>query len=456
MAKPPQLREYQQHGVELFEKLAHPPRHFFTWDMGAGKTIGAFSVVQAYKHKKVLIVCPAIVRGTWLREINKHWPHVDAASITLGMTTKVSKVKDAERAISYAADVQIVSYDLLPHIEAEGWDFIIIDEFHALRSPSSKQSKMVRSLFAVNPEAWALGLSGTPIPNEAKQIWNPVNTFFPDMWGTMRKGFQIPWPFQATFCNKEENEYGVDFFGLREENRERLESEFRRVSYRVTQAEFAKHLPPLFVEPIHLDTTKLPGAVAVDWFEQVRNECPHIGIYTHLRQTARELFKVISYRVPNVFLIDGSMSADERDRKLAEAKALPTSVIIGTTHALKEGISLSFQKAALVVEWVTAVSEVTQFIGRFARQDSTSMAPTRVQFVVQPNDTSRAETLSRRIADIQKLIAPSRADNLASDTFAPNDMSEEAFHAELSRLIESQQKRAALWSPGEDDDDDDE
>lgn len=458
MAKMLALREYQTKGVELFGKLAHPPRHFFTWDMGAGKTIGAFSVAQRYGRKTVLIVCPAIVRGTWLREIQTHWPEAKAATITCGSSVKLPKKKLAERAEAEKADIQIVSYDLLPTIKAEGWDMVIIDEFHNLRSAKSRQSRMVRSLFAANPKAWALGLSGTPIPNEAQQLWNPVNTFFPCMWGKMRKGFQTPWVFLSRFCQKEENEYGVRFFGIRDENRERLEAEFGLVSYRVTQADFAKYLPPLYVSPMHLDETKDPVKLAVEWYESVKDECAHVGIYTHLRQTAKDIAGAIGSTnlLTNVFQITGEVDSASRDLILETCRNSSKSVIVGTTHALKEGISLSFQKAALVAEWTTAVDEVTQFIARFARQDSTCNAPTRVQFVVQPNDTSKAEVLARRIADIQSLIKPSRADNLAADTFAPVEMSEESFQSELSRLIQSQQKRSALWSPGEDDDEDEE
>ncbi|HST79339.1 MAG TPA: SNF2-related protein [Verrucomicrobiae bacterium] len=446
------LRGYQQHGIELFGKLAHPPRHFFTWDMGAGKTIGAFSIAQTYTRKRVLIVCPAIVRGTWLREIGKHWPHVKASAITVGRNRALSKKQAALREEAYACDVQVISYDLLPHVEAEGWDLIIVDEFHNLRNPSSKQSKMMRALFRANPDAWAIGLSGTPIPNEAQQLWNPVNTFFPQMWGKISKTFRTPWAFLSRFCEVEQNEYGTRFFGLKEENRDRLEQEFGKVSFRVVQADFAKYLPPLFVEPLHLDQAKDTVALALEWYESVKDECPHMGIYTHLRATA----EAIAAAIPGAFLITGKITPATRDIALAEMRGMSSSVLVGTTHALKEGISLSFQKAALVVEWTTAVDEVTQFIARFARQDSTCQMPTRVQFVVGPTDHGRAEVLSQRIENIQKLVKPSRADGLAADTFAAVEMSDESFQSELSRLIESQQRRAALWSAEEDDDDGDE
>ncbi len=460
MAKAPllDLRGYQQQGIDIFGKLPEPRRYFFTWDMGAGKTIGAFSVAEAYQRNRVLIICPAIVRGTWLKEIGKHWPDRVARSITVGRKLKLSKPKTAKREEAYQAPIQVISYDLLKNVYPFDWDLIIVDEFHNLRNPESKQSQTVRDLFKANPKAWAIGLSGTPIPNEAMQLWNPVDTFFPNLWGKPGRGGKIPWIFLKKFCLCEQNEYGTRFYGLDPDFKKQLEEKFAKVSFRVVQADFAKYLPPLFVEPMHLDAKTDPVKLAVEWYQSVKDECPHVGIYTHLRQTAKDIAKAIgtTHLLTNVFEVTGEVGSGTRDLILETCRNSKNSVVIGTTHALKEGISLSFQKAALVVEWVTAVDEVTQFIARFARQDSTSMAPTHVKFVVQPNDHGRAEVLSERIANIQCLIKPSRADNLAADTFAAVEMSEESFQSELSRMIESQHKRSQLWAAEDDDDEDEE
>lgn len=444
------LREYQEAGVKVFGELAQPARFFFAWDMGAGKTLGAIAVARSHSRRKCLVVCPAIVREVWAREIAKHWPEVSVGVITVGRQRQsLSAKKIAERDLALAADVQVVSYDLLGEVAAKGWDMIIVDEFHNLRSPGSKQSKTVRKLFRLNPTAWGLGLSGTPIPNEAKQLWNPVDTFFPDRWGKPNRPDAEPYTFVHRYCMRETNEFGVRFHGLKPERREELAERFGAISMRVVQADFAKYLPPLFVEALPVPGSIDPVKVAKEWLASLGEEIEHVGIYTHLRDTASQICNAVSGTY-----ITGDIPATTRDQLLQDCRAKPRSIVVGTTHALKEGVSLSFQKAALIVEWTTEVAQVVQFIGRFARQDSKSVAPTRVQFVVGPNDTSRAELLSERIESIQSVVKASRADNAAADVFKPVDMTEEDFQAELSRLIQTQDKRAHLWSASEDDDDD--
>lgn len=453
-----ELRGYQIDGVKLFGRLK-TPRFFFTWDMGAGKTIGAISVAKAYNRQKVCVVCPAVVRDTWVRAFRAVWPERPVASVIYSRTRKgLSKPKATERDLSYQSGVQVVSYDLVGEITPTGWDMLIVDEFHNLRSPESKQSNQIRALFRANPAAWALGLSGTPIPNEAQQLWNPVDIFFKGLWGRTNSPGRVPWTFLNRFANKEVNEYGTRYFGVKDSARAELAEKFAKVSNRVTQEQFAKYLPPLFVEPLFVDEAKLDKAkFAASWYDTVKAECKHVGIYTHLRQTAANIRDKIAVETRRGYYIDGSVPAATRDAMLQEARGLNANgtLIIGTTHALKEGVSLSFQKTVLVMEWTTAVDEVVQFIARFARQDSTSQLPTRIQFVVGPNDTSRSELLSRRLADISSIIRPSRADNAAVETFAERELSDEDYLAEIERMVLRQSKLNSLGGLESDDDDED-
>lgn len=454
LAAGPQLREYQQRGVEIFAGLPEPRRFFFAWDMGAGKTLGALAVAKHFRRWNLLIVCPAIVRETWAREANAYLPWT-VGVIRFGRHRKLSLKAHAERDAAFAADIQIVSYDLLGSVEAKGWDFIIVDEFHNLRSPSSKQSKYCRALFRANPEAWGLGLSGTPIPNEAQQLWNPVDTFFPGRWGKSTRPGNAPWAFVSRYCNKESNEFGTRFFGLKPERRGELAERFKTISFRVTQEEFAHLLPPLFVEALPVSGHPNPVQLAKEWLAE-QNNVAHVGIYCHLKSTAEAIWKAVGQANlgVNTFLVTGNVDSKSRDLILETCRKSERSIIVGTTHALKEGISLSFQKASLIVEWVTEVAQVTQFIGRFARQDSTSQMPTRVQFVVGPNDVSRAEALSSRIAAIQSVLKSSRADEAAANVFSEREFTDDEFAAELERIIATQEKRAQLWSPDEDEEDD--
>ena len=408
--------------------------------------------MKAAGAKRILIVSPAIVRENWAREVTQTLG-VQPGVIRFGPTRKLSAKLAQERLDAYAADVLIVSYDLLGKIRSGPWDGIIIDEIHNLRTCTSRQSKQALSVVRVNPDAHILGLSGTLVPRDARTVWNPVDTIWPGFLGNRTVYGDISWSYLARYCIKETNAYGTIYYGLREDNADKLRDKLSTVAHRVTTEDFAQYLPPLHVQPIHIWSDR-PDIlkIARDWYESVRWDVDHVGIYCHHRKTAEDLMSHLKAGM----CITGRMPAYVRDSVIQDSRASDSSLIVGTTHALSQGISLSFQKAVLVVEWVTAPDQIVQFIGRFARQDSVSMAPTTVSFLVGPNDTGRAEKLCNRITDINKLLTPGKSETIAQQAFEAKEMGEDEFEASVARLIEGSQKRAQLWSTDEEDIDADE
>lgn len=458
------LRPYQAQAVQDFSDRPAPQRMFFAWEMGAGKTLAAIECVRTAKWSnnfqgkpfRLLVICPAIVRPMWQRELTKAFG-VCVGSIRWSPKARLGKAEALEREVAYDSAIQVTSFELAPYVKDAPWNFIIIDEVHNLRSGTSKQSKTVRRKLDANLEALALGLSGTLIPNEAKQLWNPVDTFWPGMWGEPKASGNGSWAFESEFCNREESSHGVNYYGLREDRRARLETKLAPLCSRVVQSDFAAYLPPLFVEPLFADNVPDPVEVAVKWYIETRESAAHIGIYCHLRDTARRIYEALSRRASTMVhatLITGDTSVARRDMYLAQMRGASESLIVGTTHALNEGVSLSFQKAALVCEWTTSVDQTLQFIGRFARQDSASQAPTYVSYLVGPNDVGRADRIRERIESINSVLKAGEAERRAEQLFRPYEMSEDAFAAEVSRICSGVSKRGMLWDADDSDDED--
>lgn len=443
-------RPYQIEGIQRFLDRPLPMRFFFAWEMGAGKTFASLLAMQKAGVKTLLIICPAIVRDTWGREVEVVFSR-DCGIIRYGRKRKLSIVKDEERQKSYEAPIQIVSYDLLGECSGGPWDGIIVDECHSLRDPQSIQSKRVKALLRSNVGCHAIGLSGTFIPGQAKQAWNPIDTFIPGALGHYGS-------FQRSYCKREENVYatsGFNFFGLREDKRDELQSKLAPFIHRVTQSEFAKYLPPLNVEPLHCSDSRLDRVkFAVDWFESVRHEQPHVGIYTHHRALAQQIYDNLLPKTGYATLIMGDSNVSYRDQWLRQCQDQEHSLVIGTTHALGQGVSLSFQKCALVVEWTTAPDQVLQFIGRFSRQDSLTQAPTSLQFLVGPNDVGRSDKLLSRVSDINHLIRAGRAETKTAAAFEAKGMEDDEFEAAMARLIRGTEKRSLLWGDENDEDGD--
>lgn len=411
--------------------------------------------MQRVHARRILIVSPALVRENWKREVERTLK-LTPGVIRWGRERKLSVQEDVQRCVQYSMDIQIVSYDLLGHVDVQ-WDGIILDEAHCLRNPLSQQSKRIWALLQMNPQAHCIALTATLIPKEPRQVFGLVDSLRPGFFGKRSKVGDVGWHFLNKYCNKEVNAYGIMYRGLKKENAHVLEKKLLEVSHRVTGRDFAKYMPPLHVEPLHTDACG-PGYIdmALQWVATRVDEIAHIGVYTHLRETAYMIAEQLARAHRNVLCITGKDSAKVRDDYLETARDSDNSIIVGTTHALNQGVSLSFQKAALVVEWTTSPSEVIQFIGRFARQDSASDAPTTINFIVGPNDVGRSGRLLGRISDINRLLAPGLNEDNAQKAFAPTEQTEAEFEASVAQLIKGVGRRSLLWSADDDHEDDDE
>eukprot|EP01135_Chromosphaera_perkinsii_P009011 Nk52_evm29s1569 gene=Nk52_evmTU29s1569 len=153
-------------------------------DMGLGKSIQTIALIvarpkEAARFGGTLIVCPASVIDSWVEQINEHC--VDGALKVHAHIGK-NRIWDKEKLLKY--DVVITSYDTL-HREPEPfpeppaqpchdslraitWHRIVLDESHIIRNHLSKRTVTLLNMQGHN--RWCL--SGTPIVNEAKDIYS--------------------------------------------------------------------------------------------------------------------------------------------------------------------------------------------------------------------------------------------------------------------------------------------
>jgi DNA-directed RNA polymerase specialized sigma subunit len=183
--------------------------------MGVGKTITG--VVAALHHKanelanggkpkKTLIVAPKGIMSDWGKEIGKH-TNSSAMYIGSGLSKKdadgnVMKDKDGrklwgqdkteqhatdfksfkanmDKHASEGHDFHIVSYDTYmnnhKHFTGSGmYDNVIIDEVHAFKNAGGKRGKSLAESTSKFSNVW--GLSGTPMENDAREVYSLVNT----------------------------------------------------------------------------------------------------------------------------------------------------------------------------------------------------------------------------------------------------------------------------------------
>ena len=136
-------------------------------EAGCGKTIPILyhitNLFMSGEIKDCLIVCPASVRGSWRRDIEK-----------------LSGLRRP-----YTKNITVVSYDLVWRRKEyeKDWDCIVLDESHCIASRSSKRTKFLQRL--KNRSKYRYILTGTPMHNgHYEDYWSQMEFLIPGYLGT--------------------------------------------------------------------------------------------------------------------------------------------------------------------------------------------------------------------------------------------------------------------------------
>lgn len=421
------LRPFQQEAIAWFMQLPRR-RAILAHATGAGKTRTALEIAAHLGAKRLLVVASAMARPTWVREAQR-WSTYQIHSIRFGKgNSSLTKAQRAERDAAYAAEAQVTSYALLKHLDASPRDLVIVDEAHALRDPNSQQSRQAKAFLHAYPEMPALVLTATPIPNEVVDIWNLVDSLYPGYLGDPTDTGEAPWSFRRAYCQCEEGWEGrKKFFGARVENLPRLAKKLAPIMHRVSSEEVALHTPALNTNIQWVDEPRVTDRqIAAEWLEAREAEgSTHVGLFCWLHKTAAELHAEARKQGWEAVHIDGTMSPEARQSALDKAQALPRCCVVGTAGSLAESVSLSFLKQGLIFEWRATPGQAVQFAGRFARQDSTSMAPTYLLYVARTDDTVDAERLQERLSAISSLYKQDDKAEQLREIMKPRPLDEE-------------------------------
>lgn len=449
------LRPYQQAAINKFFSLP-VPRLILAHATGAGKTRTALEIAKRLDVQRLLILGSAQSRATWPKEAEQWWPEATMASVRFGPTNKsLSAAQQAERDAAYEAKFRVSSFALMKHLGGEAPDLLIVDEAHALQSPTSQQSRLVRTYVHAYPKLPVLLLTATPAPNEIMGIYNLVDTIYPNMLGEPTKAGEVSWAFRNQYCQVKEGWQGTRvYYGSRPENMPRLANKLAPIMHRVSDLEVAAFAPPLNASILWVDEPKATDAgVAKDWLTGREAEgCTHVGLFAWTHNTAYNLAKQARAEGWPVMVITGSIAPEVRRTMLATAEAEPRMCIVGTAGSLAMSISLSLLKQALVFEWRATPGQALQFSGRFARQDSKSQAITYLKYVARPDDEGAAKVLRGRLAAASALYEQDSRAAALMDVMAPREMSEERLQAMADSMFSD--TRPSLGGIIEEDDED--
>ena len=182
------LRPYQQAGVNWLRLLSQLGLGAcLADDMGLGKTMQVISLLLVMKKsgsdKPSLLVLPASLLANWKTELERFAPSLRCLFIHSSQLNK--KAMDAMANESTALnniDVVLTTYGTLMRqdwLQQQEWQLLVLDEAQAIKNPSARQSKAVKTLKAKS----RIALTGTPVENRLSDLWSLFDFLNPGLLG---------------------------------------------------------------------------------------------------------------------------------------------------------------------------------------------------------------------------------------------------------------------------------
>jgi superfamily II DNA or RNA helicase len=446
-----ELYSFQQQGIDdILKAKERDNRWILNFETGLGKSATSLTALRHLNAKRILIVCPAIVRMSWRREIAKWWLErtPDVGIISYGRSRKLSKKQSASREHSYTQPIQIVSYNLLREVSLENFDAIVIDEIHKIAHPTSSQSKAVRDAIRACPRAMVLGLTATLMPNHIGDVWNPLDTLWPGRFGTQKNTLKKCFKFLKRYTNMVHNGYGYQSTGVNTLHAKELEHRLTFVSSRATKAQVAHLLPPFIVTPLYFNPSELASkdapeiSGALQWHES--GETSHTCIFTHRKATAFAIAERIAKKGELVFHVDGETQSDSRLSKI-DSWRTHGGTFVATMHSCGIGINgLERAERVLFAELYHRPETVLQALGRFSRLSSESAAS--VSLLVPEGTPAEivVEVVLNKIEAINKTIKAGDSETKLVEAMQMNDDDDDLLRS-LSAIAERAEGKASVW-----------
>lgn len=184
----------------------------FLFEMGCGKTLTAIAVAgTGYKlgHlRRVLIVAPTSVCAVWPKEFQEYADFPYTVRTLLG--TKAQRLKelgDLEKWPFPALQVAVINYEstwrdgIFEALQDYDADLIICDESQRIKTFDAAQSKAMHRLG--DRARYKLILSGTPVQNDAMDIFSQYRFLDPTIFGQNYYTFRNRYAVMGGFNKKQ-------------------------------------------------------------------------------------------------------------------------------------------------------------------------------------------------------------------------------------------------------------
>jgi len=366
--------------------------------MGVGKTIEAIAILNFFKAKSVLIVCPASMKGTWSEALSTFLFH---------------KLK-----------AKIISYNMASNFNKkwENWsfkyDFLILDECHYVKTPKSIRTKAILGRDGlIHKTLHTIALSGTPITNRPIELYPLLKALCPQTINDMSY-----WDYAKTFCNSFKGKWGYNVSGANKKTLPglgvKLRSEFM---VRRNKKDVLPFLPSKQVRQIiinqNTETKKLFEKISkfttvkgdkVTLSKHVATERRMIGelkvpkTVEHIKDQLKQKDKIVVFahhisvldeleerlKPCGLVRLDGSTSESKRTKYVKQFQTdKETRIFLGSITAAGIGITLTASDYMVIVEpsWVPGENnQATDRIHRIGQENKVL-----IDFIIYENSIDK-------------------------------------------------------------------
>jgi SWI/SNF-related matrix-associated actin-dependent regulator of chromatin subfamily A-like protein 1 len=435
------LRPYQREGADFLSSGARA--RLLGDEPGLGKTRQAIHACDTLGVKRVLVLAPAVAKSHWQREFE-----------TLQALKRRVQVITSQRDIIPQGMplAAILNFDMVHSPEQplrrklleHEWDVLILDEIHALKTPSAKRTRFVygRRLDGegglISRCRHVLGLSGTIMPNNAAELWPHLHALAPSLIpDPLRPGQPLSYQrFVDSYAVTRATPWGDKIVGSK--NLPDLKRKLASFMLRRRKVDVLRDLPPLTFElyaltldtlpPVtdpafdQLDDTDLenvinqPGAIStvrrvlgeakveptVQLVLSELNADPRgkVIVFAHHLSVLDALAEAFFGKIRTV-RIDGRTSPAERDRAIEAFQGNPQArIFLGQIQAAGVAITLTASSNVLICEPSFVPSQNLQAAARAHRFGQRDAVLVRYLFVPNSLDERIIKILHRKTKDI--------------------------------------------------------
>ena len=465
------LAEFQQTGAAF---LAERDYAALLDPTGSGKTPQTLAAIEARlslgivptpNTPVVLIVCPALAKRHWQREI-KRWTGNDATVLDGLRPGPMPETRYiiCNYDILYGARRRDAAGVMHAHAELPGWAptlggrflIAVVDEMHTIRGRNSRRTKALRDACQGVPVVW--GLTATPMPNYVRDLWAQLDFLTNGLHGAY-------WPWAKAYCGATQGKYGwidtgsdrteelgqrMQFYmlgrskavvqvGMPEKRRETYYVDVEMSAPTVADAQEAIAKSNVVARALRATARAKRPAVVAQGVAALQAK-QKVIVFTYLREQAEQIAKAVKAAFEcSVQCVNGDMSPEQRDAQATEFRQLSApAAFIATIDSIGVSISLVGADLMIFADLIYEPWKLIQAEGRGHRFDSPCKLLVRYLIATGTLDEAMVETVISKLATIEAAMGKEADSTALAGMLAPNP-------AEAEQVVDKLFEKLKAW-----------